>query len=68
MILRKLGLQRIRQELDKISLAIWRELYAESVSAVAEELEKVMFERAPLMEVIMDNGTVFRSEIFQTMM
>ena len=49
-------------------LAIWRELHAESASAVAEELEKVMLERGPVMEVIMDNGTVFRSEIFQTML
>ena len=49
-------------------LAIWRELHAESASAVAEELEKGMLERGPIMEVIMDNGTVFRSEIFQTML
>ena len=49
-------------------LAIWRELHAESASAVAEELEKVMLECGPVMEVIMDNGTVFRSEIFQTML
>ena len=27
-----------------------------------------MLERGPVMEVIMDNGTVFRSEIFQTML
>ena len=40
-------------------LAIWRELHAESASAVAEELEKVMLERGPVMEVIMYNGTVF---------
>ena len=49
-------------------LAIWRELHAESASAVAEELEKVMLERGPIMEVIMDNGTVFCSEIFKTML
>ena len=49
-------------------LAIWRELHAESASAVAEELEKVMHEHCPVMEVIMDNGTVFHSEIFQTML
>ena len=49
-------------------LAIWRKLHAESASAVAEELEKVMLDRCPIMEVIMDNGTVFRSEIFQTML
>ena len=49
-------------------LAIWRELHAESASAVAEELEKVMLERGPVMEVIIDNGTVFHSEIFQTML
>ena len=47
-------------------LAIWRELHAELASAVAEELEKVMLECGPVMEVIMDNGTVFRSEMFQT--
>ena len=41
---------------------------AESASAVAEELEKVMLERDPVMEVIMDNGTVFRSEVFQTIL
>ena len=49
-------------------LEIWRELHAESASVVAEELEKVMLERGPVMEVIMDNGTVFRSEIFQMML
>ena len=49
-------------------LAIWKELHAESASAVAEELEKVMLERGPVMEVMMDNGTVFGSEIFQTML
>ena len=49
-------------------LVIWRELHAESASAVTEELEKVILERGPVMEVIMDNGTVFRSEIFQTIL
>ena len=49
-------------------LAIWRELHAELASAVAEELEKVMLERGPVMEVIMDNGSVFLSEIFQPML
>ena len=49
-------------------LAIWRESHAESASAVAEELEKVMLECGPVMEVIMDNGTIFCSEIFQTML
>ena len=49
-------------------LVIWRELHAELASAIAEELEKVMLERGPVMEVIMDNGTVFRSEIFQMML
>ena len=49
-------------------LAIWWELHAELASAVTEELEKVMLERGPVMEVIMDNGTVFRSEIFQMML
>ena len=44
-------------------LAIWRELHAESASA-----EMVMLERGPVIEVMMDNGTVFRSEIFQTML
>ena len=48
--------------------AIWRELHAESASAFAEELEKVMLECGPVMEVIMDNSTVFRSEMFQTML
>ena len=49
-------------------LATWRELHVESASAVAEELEKVMLECGPVMEVIMDSGTVFRSEIFQTIL
>ena len=31
-------------------------------------IEKVMLEHGPVMEVIMDNGTVFHSEIFQTML
>ena len=47
-------------------LVIWRDLHAESASA--EELEKVMLERGPVMEVIMENGTVFCSEIFQMML
>ena len=33
-----------------------------------KELEKVMLERGPVMEVIMDNGNVYRSEIFQMML
>ena len=49
-------------------LAIWRELHAESASAVAEELEKVMFECGPVMEVIMNNGTFFCTEIFLMML
>ena len=49
-------------------LAIWRELHAESASAVAEELEKVMLDRDPVMEVRMDDGTVFCSEIFQALL
>ena len=49
-------------------LAVWRELHAELASAVAEELEKLMLECGPLMEMIMDNGTVFHSEIFHTML
>ena len=49
-------------------LTVWRELHAESASSVAEELEKVMLECGLVMEVIMDNGTVFRSEVFQTML
>ena len=49
-------------------LAIWGELHAELASTVAEELEKVMLVRGPVMEVIMDNGTVFCSEIFQMML
>lgn len=49
-------------------LAIWKELRVEAASAVATELEKVMLERGLVREVIMDNGTVFRSEIFQTML
>ena len=49
-------------------LVIWRELHAESPSAVAEEFEKVMLEHGPVIEVIMYNGTVFCSEIFQMML
>lgn len=49
-------------------LAIWRELHAESAYSVAEELEKVMLERGQVEEVIMDNGTVFHSEVLQTML
>ena len=49
-------------------LAIWSVLHVESASAVAEELEKVMLECGPVMEVIMNNGTVFCSEIFQMML
>ena len=30
--------------------------------------QQVMLERGPVIEVIMDNGTVFCSEIFQTML
>ena len=49
-------------------LAMWREMHAESASAVAEELEKGMLERGPVTEVIMNNDTVFHSEIFQPML
>ena len=42
-------------------LAIWRELHAESASAVAEELEKVMLEHGPVMEVILNNGFSVRN-------
>ena len=48
-------------------LAIWRELRAESAAVVAEELEKVFFERGPVVEVIMDNGTVFHSDILKAL-
>ena len=43
-------------------LVIWRELHAESASAVAEELEKGMLEHGPVEVVIMDNGTVFHPD------
>ena len=53
-------------------LAIWKELHAESALAVAEELEKVMLERGPVMEVNYHlhywTMALFRSEIFQTML
>ena len=48
-------------------LELWREISAETVAVVAEELEKVIFERGPVAEMIMDNGTVFRSDILQTL-
>ena len=44
-------------------LELWRELRTEPATVVEEELEKVILERGPLMEVIIDNGTVFRSDI-----
>ena len=46
-------------------LVIWRELHVESASAVAEELEKVMLECSPVMEVIMQ---CFSLRNFQTML
>lgn len=41
--------------------AIWREIESESAASIVRHLEEVFRERGPPDEVLMDNGTAFRS-------
>lgn len=41
--------------------AIWREIRSESAALVVEHLEEIFRERGPPDELLMDNGTAFRS-------
>ena len=49
-------------------LAIWREIRRESAEEIATVLNSVFLERGPVDEVLMDNGTAFRSELLERMM
>lgn len=42
--------------------ALWKKLKRETADFVAEVIEEIMLERGPVLEVLMDNGTVFHSE------
>lgn len=46
-------------------VAIWRELRAENAVEIAKVLNEVFLERGPVEEVLMDNGTAFRSQVLK---
>lgn len=43
--------------------AIWRQLKREDAGEISRVLEEIFLERGPVQELLMDNGTAFRSEI-----
>ena len=45
--------------------AIWKELVRETAECVTAKLNEVFLERGPVAEILMDNSTVFRSEIMK---
>lgn len=49
-------------------VAIWRELWAENAEEIARILNEIFLERGPVEEVLMDNGTVFRSRVVREML
>lgn len=49
-------------------VAIWRELRAENAEEIARILNEIFLERGPPEEVLMDNGTAFRSQVVKEMM
>ena len=49
-------------------VAIWREIRRESAEEIATVLNSVFLERGPVDEILMDNGTAFRSELLERMM
>ena len=44
-------------------IAIWRQLKRESADEIASILNEIFLERGPVGELLMDNATVFRSEL-----
>ncbi|XP_035828301.1 uncharacterized protein LOC101862068 [Aplysia californica] len=48
--------------------AIWKKLRRETAGFVTEVVEELMLERGPVREILMDNGTVFRSDCFWQML
>ena len=49
-------------------VAIWRELKAENAEEIARLLNEIFLERGPVEEVLMDNGTAFRSRVMKEML
>lgn len=49
-------------------VAIWREIKAENAGEIAKVLEEVFLERGPVTEVLMDNGTAFRSAAMENVL
>lgn len=47
---------------------IWRKLNREAAAEITRNLENVFLERGPVSEVLMDNGTAFRSAELRAMM
>ena len=48
--------------------AIWKKLNTETASEIADMLNKIFLERGPVDEVLLDNGTAFRSETVREML
>ena len=46
-------------------IAIWRQLKQESADEIASILNEIFLERGPVEELLMDNATVFRSELLK---
>lgn len=49
-------------------VAIWRGLRAENAREIAKVLNEIFLERGPVEEVLMDNGTAFRSQVLKDML
>lgn len=49
-------------------VAIWRELRSENAREIAKVLNEIFLERGPVDEVLMDNGTAFRSRELEDML
>ena len=45
--------------------AIWRPLGRQDSAAVTEQLDQIFFERGPPQEILTDNDTAFRSDLFR---
>lgn len=45
--------------------AIWREVKSEAAWAIGDIVEQIFLERGPVSELLMDNGSAFRSEAFK---
>lgn len=49
-------------------VAVWRKLRAENAEIIAGVLNELFLERGPVEEVLMDNGTAFRSQTLKNML